>query len=58
MAYRFEIAVDSLESALIAQDCGANRVEFCADLTSGGITPSHGAPFNWRSSDCRSQSTS
>ena len=24
MAYRFEIAVDSLESALIAQDCGAD----------------------------------
>ena len=43
MAYRFEIAVDSLESALIAQDCGADRVEFCADLASGGITPSLGA---------------
>ena len=43
MAYRFEIAVDSLKSALIAQDCGADRVEFCADLASGGITPSLGA---------------
>ncbi len=43
MAYRFEVAVDSLESALTAQDCGADRVEFCADLGSGGITPSLGA---------------
>lgn len=43
MTYRFEIAVDSLESALIAQDCGADRVEFCADLASGGLTPSLGA---------------
>lgn len=43
MDYHFEIAVDSLESALIAQDCGADRVEFCADLASGGLTPSLGA---------------
>jgi len=43
MAYRFEVAVDSLESALIAQECGADRVEFCADLGNGGITPSLGA---------------
>lgn len=43
MTYRFEIAVDSLESALTAQVCGADRVEFCADLASGGLTPSLGA---------------
>ena len=43
MAYRFEVAVDSLESALTAQDCGADRVELCADLASGGLTPSLGA---------------
>ena len=42
MAYRFEVAVDSLESAQIAQDCGADRIELCADLGIGGITPSHG----------------
>lgn len=43
MTYRFEVAVDSLESALIAQDCGVDRVELCADLGIGGITPSLGA---------------
>ena len=42
MTYRFEVAVDSLESALIAQDCGADRIELCADLGIGGITPSLG----------------
>ena len=42
MDYRFEVAVDSLESALIAQDCGVDRIELCADLGIGGITPSLG----------------
>ncbi len=42
MSYKFEVAVDSLESALIAQDCGADRIELCADLGIGGITPSLG----------------
>ena len=42
MRYQFEVAVDSLESALIAQDCGAARIELCADLGIGGITPSLG----------------
>ena len=42
MRYQFEVAVDSLESARIAQECGADRVELCADLGIGGITPSHG----------------
>ncbi len=42
MRYQFEVAVDSLESALMAQECGADRIELCADLGIGGITPSPG----------------
>jgi copper homeostasis protein len=35
-----EIACFNLESALIAQDAGASRIEFCEDYTVGGVTPS------------------
>ncbi len=42
MRFQCEVAVDSLESAMIAQDCGGDRVELCADLGIGGITPSAG----------------
>ena len=34
-----EIACFNEESALIAQKAGANRVEFCIDVSSGGVTP-------------------
>ncbi len=34
-----EIACFSIESALIAQHAGAHRIEFCADMQVGGITP-------------------
>jgi copper homeostasis protein len=37
-----EIVVDSIESALIAQENGADRLEVCADLGNGGLTPSYG----------------
>ncbi|MFS4455910.1 copper homeostasis protein CutC [Maribacter sp. 2304DJ31-5] len=37
-----EVCANSLESALNAQIAGANRIELCAELGVGGITPSYG----------------
>ena len=37
-----EAAVDTLESALSAERAGAGRIELCASLSDGGITPSAG----------------
>ena len=36
---KIEIACFNLESALIAQKAGAERVELCADMSVGGTTP-------------------
>ena len=36
---KIEIACFNLESALIAQKAGADRVELCADMLVGGTTP-------------------
>ena len=36
-----EIACFSVEAGVIAEKCGADRIEFCADYEAGGTTPSH-----------------
>lgn len=39
---RVEVCVDQVDGAVIAENAGADRIEVCADLTEGGLTPSIG----------------
>ncbi len=41
MSKILEIACFNLESALISQNSGADRIELCTNYTMGGLTPSH-----------------
>jgi copper homeostasis protein len=42
MSFQLEICCFNLQSCIIAEQAGANRIELCADPADGGTTPSFG----------------
>jgi copper homeostasis protein len=48
MKFKLEICVDTLESAIVAQNAGADRVELCNNLPEGGTTPGYGSIISAR----------
>jgi copper homeostasis protein len=49
MKYKLEICVDNVESAIEAQNAGADRIELCNNLMEGGTTPGFGTISSARS---------
>lgn len=39
---KLELCIDSLQSALVADEAKADRIELCSHLDSGGLSPSYG----------------
>ncbi len=47
MHYKLEICANSIESALAAQDGGADRIELCDNMAEVGKTPCAGMIRTW-----------